>query len=207
MNFIEKRLSRSKRVFDVVFSAFALVIFSPIFMVASLLIRLDTHGPIFLKQTRVGYRGNTFTLYKFRSMVVNAEQLLDSVIDQNHHSTDSITFKIKNDRRITRIGKWLRKFSIDEFPQFWNVLRGDMSIVGPRPAVPREVAKYNSLQRKRLDVVPGLTCLWQVNGRADIDFNGQVELDIEYVNTQSFWNDMVIVAKTVPAVLLSRGSY
>jgi lipopolysaccharide/colanic/teichoic acid biosynthesis glycosyltransferase len=139
-------------------------------------------------------------------MVMNADKLKDELLEQNE-SGAGVTFKMKADPRITRIGKWIRKLSIDELPQLFNVLRGDMSLVGPRPPVPREVAEYTLADRRRLDVIPGITGLWQVSGRSDIDFEGQVRLDVEYIRSQSLWYDIVILFKTVPAVLLSRGAY
>ena len=195
-----------KRVFDIVFSLCALIFLSPLFLLVALLIKLEDGGPVFLRQIRVGRHGHEFKMFKFRSMIVNAEAKLAELLSQNQHTT-GVTFKIKRDPRITRIGKWLRKFSIDEFPQFYNVLRGDMSIVGPRPCLPREVEHYTLEQRRRMEVTPGLTCLWQIGGRAEIDFDGQVQLDVRYIESQSFWGDLVILAKTVPAVLLSKGAY
>lgn len=195
-----------KRFFDIVFSFLALLFLAPLFLLVAALIKLEDRGPVFLKQTRVGRHGREFRMYKFRSMVVNAEAKLKELLGQNQHASGA-TFKIKNDPRITKVGKWLRKFSIDEFPQFYNVLCGDMSIVGPRPCLPREVETYTLEQRRRLEVTPGLTCLWQIGGRAEIDFSGQVQLDVRYIESQSFWGDLVILAKTVPAVLLSKGAY
>jgi lipopolysaccharide/colanic/teichoic acid biosynthesis glycosyltransferase len=144
-------------------------------------------------------------MYKFRSMCVDAEQRLHSVLEKNKHAT-GVTFKINDDPRITRIGRWLRKFSIDEFPQFYNVLIGDMSLVGPRPPLPREVAKYSPADRRRLEATPGLTCFWQIGGRAEIDFPEQVQLDVQYIESQNFWLDLKILVKTIPAVLLGRGA-
>jgi lipopolysaccharide/colanic/teichoic acid biosynthesis glycosyltransferase len=138
-------------------------------------------------------------------MKADAEQKLVELLNQNTHAT-GVTFKIKDDPRVTKVGKWLRKFSLDEFPQFYNVLIGDMSLVGPRPPVPREVAKYSWADRRRLEVIPGLTCFWQIEGRANIDFPEQVQLDVQYIESQSFWLDLKILVKTVPAVLLGRGA-
>jgi exopolysaccharide biosynthesis polyprenyl glycosylphosphotransferase len=195
-----------KRAFDIVFSLVALLLLSPLFLLVAILIKLEDRGPVFLAQTRVGLHGREFKMYKFRSMIVNAEAKLKELLAQNQHA-EGVTFKLKDDPRITRVGRWLRKFSIDEFPQFWNVLRGDMSVVGPRPCLPREVEHYTLAQRRRLEVTPGLTCLWQIGGRAEIDFSGQVQLDVQYIESRSFWGDLVILAKTVPAVLLSKGAY
>ena len=190
----------------IVFGFLALVCLGPLFLLVAILIKVEDGGAIFLAQTRVGRHGREFKMYKFRSMVVNAEAKLKELLAQNQH-TSGVTFKIKDDPRITKVGKWLRKFSIDEFPQFYNVLRGDMSIVGPRPCLPREVELYTLEQRRRLEVMPGLTCLWQIGGRAEIDFSGQVQLDVRYIESQSFLGDLKILAKTVPAVLLSKGAY
>lgn len=195
-----------KRLFDIGFSFLALLLLSPLFLLVALLIKLEDGGPVLLRQIRVGRHGHEFKMYKFRSMIVNAEAKLAELLAQNQHAT-GVTFKIKRDPRITRIGKWLRKFSIDEFPQFFNVLRGDMSIVGPRPCLPREVEHYTLEQRRRLEVTPGLTCLWQIGGRAEIDFAGQVQLDVRYIESQSFLGDLIILIKTVPAVLMSKGAY
>lgn len=195
-----------KRAFDILFSFFALVLLSPLFLCVAILIKLEDRGPVFLAQMRVGRHGQEFKMYKFRSMIVNAEAKLKELLAQNKH-LDGVTFKIENDPRITKVGKWLRKFSLDEFPQFYNVLRGEMSVVGPRPCLPREVDHYSLEQRRRLEVTPGLTCLWQIGGRAEIDFSGQVQLDVRYIESQSFLGDLVILAKTVPAVLMGKGAY
>jgi exopolysaccharide biosynthesis polyprenyl glycosylphosphotransferase len=194
-----------KRLVDVIFSAIALLLLAPLFLVVAALIKLEDGGPIFFAQRRVGKRGREFRMFKFRSMCVNAEQKLAAVLSQNQHAT-GVTFKIKDDPRITKIGRWIRKFSIDEFPQFYNVLIGDMSLVGPRPPLPREVAKYSPADRRRLEATPGLTCFWQIGGRAEIDFPEQVQLDVQYIESQNFWLDLKILAKTVPAVLLGRGA-
>ena len=194
-----------KRFIDIIISAVALGLLSPIFALVAFLIKLEDRGPVFFAQRRVGKWGREFKMYKFRSMCVDAEQRLQAILAKNQHAT-GITFKAKNDPRITRIGKWLRKFSVDEFPQFYNVLRGDMSLVGPRPPVPREVAMYTPADRRRLEVTPGLTCFWQIGGRADIDFPEQVRLDLQYIESQSLWLDLKILLRTVPAVLLGRGA-
>ena len=194
-----------KRFVDIIFSFVALVLLSPVFAMVALLIKLEDGGPIFFEQRRVGKWGREFKMYKFRSMCVDAEQKLQAVLAQNKHAT-GVTFKAKDDPRITRIGQWLRKFSIDEFPQFYNVLIGDMSLVGPRPPVPREVAIYSPADRRRLEVKPGLTCFWQIGGRSEIDFPEQVLLDVQYIESQSIWLDVKILMKTVPAVLFGRGA-
>jgi exopolysaccharide biosynthesis polyprenyl glycosylphosphotransferase len=194
-----------KRFSDIVLSSVALVALLPVFAVVAILIKLEDGGPIFFGQKRVGKWGREFKMWKFRSMGVDAEKKLAEIMNQNKHAT-GVTFKIKNDPRITKVGRWLRKFSIDELPQFYNVLVGDMSLVGPRPPVPREVAKYTWADRRRLEVIPGLTCFWQINGRANIDFPEQVQLDVQYIESQSFWLDCKILLRTVPAVLLGRGA-
>jgi lipopolysaccharide/colanic/teichoic acid biosynthesis glycosyltransferase len=144
-------------------------------------------------------------MYKFRSMCVDAERKLKELLAKNQHK-EGVTFKLKRDPRITRVGKWLRKFSLDELPQFYNVFTGEMSIVGPRPPVPREVAKYTLANRRRLAVKPGITCIWQVSGRSEIDFSGQVQLDVNYIESQSFWSDVKILVRTVPAVISGKGA-
>ncbi|MEO0793793.1 MAG: sugar transferase [Verrucomicrobiota bacterium] len=196
----------SKRVLDIIGSAAALIAFSPIFAITAILIKLEDRGPIFFSQTRVGEAGRAFQCFKFRSMVVNADQIKEKLSEQNQHD-DGVTFKMKDDPRITKVGKYIRKLSIDEFPQFYNVLRGDMSLVGPRPPVPKEVAEYKAFHLRRLMVKPGITCLWQIGGRADIDFEGQVRLDLEYIGSQNLKQDLHILLKTVPAVILGKGAY
>jgi lipopolysaccharide/colanic/teichoic acid biosynthesis glycosyltransferase len=194
-----------KRTFDVASSFLALVALSPLFALIGLLIKIEDGGPVFFSQTRVGQFGCEFKMYKFRSMCLDAEQRLKDLIEKNHHK-EGVTFKLKEDPRITRVGKWLRKFSLDEFPQFFNVLVGNMSLVGPRPPVPREVAKYTLAHRRRLAIKPGLTCIWQISGRSEIDFSGQVQLDVDYIESQSFWVDLKILAGTVPAVISGKGA-
>lgn len=195
-----------KRGFDILASAMFLICFAPLFLLLALLIKLEDGGPVIFRQRRVGKFGREFFMYKFRSMSVDAEQRLKDLLAKNQH-LDGVTFKMKDDPRITRIGRILRKYSLDELPQFFNVLIGDMSLVGPRPPVPREVAVYTQVQRRRLAVAPGITCLWQIGGRAEIDFSGQVELDVRYIESQSFWMDVAILVKTVPAVVLGKGAY
>ena len=196
-----------KRLIDIFASGCALVALSPIYAGTAALIKLEDRGPIFFKQERIGFRGLKFYMWKFRSMVINADQIKDELLEQNEHSGNSITFKMKRDPRITRIGTFIRKYSIDELPQFWNVFRGDMSVVGPRPCVQREVVMYSVEERKRLLAKPGLTCFWQVGGRADIDFEGQVKLDVQYIRSESVWLDIKLLFLTIPAVLLGKGAY
>ncbi len=202
-----------KRVIDILASGMFLLIFSPLMIGTALLIRRDG-GPVFFKQQRVGLRGKEFGMLKFRSMCVDAEAKLKELLDQNEKS-DGITFKMKNDPRITTIGRFIRKTSIDELPQLINVLLGEMSLVGPRPPLPREVAMYSPEDRRRLFAVPGITCLWQigerqgglleVSDRNEIEFPEQVSLDVRYIESQSVWKDLLILVKTVPAVLLGKG--
>jgi exopolysaccharide biosynthesis polyprenyl glycosylphosphotransferase len=194
-----------KRGFDMVASGLLLLLLSPLFALIALLVKLEDRGPIFFLQTRVGQFGREFKMYKVRSMCLDAEQRLKEILAKNHHK-EGVTFKLKDDPRITRVGKWLRKFSLDELPQLYNVLIGDMSLVGPRPPLPREVSKYSLAHRRRLAVKPGITCIWQVSGRAEIDFTGQVQLDVDYIESQGFWVDVKILARTVPAVLSGKGA-
>jgi len=195
-----------KRTLDIIASSAALIILSPLFLIIALLIKAEDGGPVIFAQTRVGKFGREFKMYKFRSMCMNAEQRLQELLAKNRHK-EGVTFKIKNDPRLTRTGKWLMKFSFDELPQFFNVLEGSMSLVGPRPPVPREVALYSLADRRRLAAKPGITCLWQIAGRSEIDFSGQVKLDVNYIETQNFGVDVKILAKTVPAVLSGKGAY
>lgn len=195
-----------KRTIDIVVSATMLICLFPVFLAVGLSIKLTDGGPMLFWQTRVGRWGREFPFPKFRSMVVNAEQLKESIADQSHHE-ESVTFKMKRDPRVTWIGRIIRKVSIDELPQLWCVLKGEMSLVGPRPPIPSEVDQYSLADRRRLDAVPGLTCIWQVSGRGDIPFPEQVELDVQYIESQSLWLDIKLLLQTIPAVLLGRGAY
>jgi lipopolysaccharide/colanic/teichoic acid biosynthesis glycosyltransferase len=168
-------------------------------------VRMDG-GPIIFAQTRVGLHGREFKMFKFRSMRVDAEKQLAGLLAANKHA-NGVTFKIKKDPRVTKIGYWLRKYSLDELPQFYNVLLGDMSLVGPRPPVPREVALYTLADRRRLAVKPGITCIWQISGRSEIDFPGQVRLDVNYIESQSLGKDIKILVKTPKAVVFGPGAY
>src|SRR5580698_5767038 len=196
----------AKRTVDVLVSATMLILLSPLFLILALLIKLTDGGAVFFRQKRVGWNGATFDFFKFRSMCVNAEAMKAELLKQNKHS-NSITFKMCRDPRVTWIGRILRKTSLDELPQLWNVLRGEMTLVGPRPAVVPEVVKYNSHERRRLGAVPGLTCIWQVSGRADLDFQQQVDLDIKYIRERSVWMDFRLMMMTIPAVLSGKGAY
>ncbi len=195
----------AKRVVDIVFSATALLLLSPFLVVVALFIRLYSKGSVLFSQARVGKQGKEFLFWKFRSMYIDAEERKAALMKKNEMQ-GGVLFKMKNDPRITRVGKFIRKYSIDELPQLWNVLIGDMSLVGPRPPLPKEVAQYTPYQRRRLEVTPGITGVWQVSGRSDIPFAQQVKMDLEYIDNQSFWYDMVLLHKTVPAVLGARGA-
>ena len=195
-----------KRVLDLTVSFAAMILLLPVLTLTALFIWIENPGPVFYVQTRVGRNGRHFRFYKFRSMIVNSDKLKQELLARNE-SSDGIIFKMKRDPRITRVGRVIRKFSIDELPQLFNVLKGDMSLVGPRPPLPNEVEKYTLEDRKRLHVIPGLTCLWQVSGRSDIPFTDQVKLDMEYIQSSSFLNDIILLLKTVPAVLTGRGAY
>ena len=205
--FTVKGASLIKRLVDILASLFALIALMPLFVGVALCIKLTDGGPVFFFQRRVGRYGREFDFPKFRSMLVNAEALKRTIQAQNVHGEAGVTFKMKRDPRVTWIGRFIRKTSIDEMPQLWSVFCGQMSLVGPRPPTPDEVARYTLADRRRLDVIPGLTCFWQVSGRSDIPFARQVLLDIQYIESQSFWMDVLILLKTVPAVLLGKGAY
>lgn len=194
-----------KRALDVTVSAIALVVASPVLAVVAAMIRLDSPGPVFFRQTRIGQGGREFTMLKFRSMHQDAEDRLQELLAQNEQSGPM--FKIRDDPRITRVGKFLRGTSIDELPQLVNVLRGDMSLVGPRPPLPPEVAEYSPRHLRRLEAKPGITGLWQVSGRSDIEFEEMVELDLFYIHNWTLWLDIKILLRTVPVVLLREGAY
>lgn len=182
-------------------SPFLLIVAVPL----ALLIKLDSPGPIFFKQKRVGKWGSSFDCYKFRSMYIDAEERKAELMDQNE--ADGIVFKMKRDPRVTRVGRVIRKLSLDELPQFINVFKGEMSLVGPRPPVPKEVELYEFDYLRRLDVVPGITGLQQVSGRSDLEFTRWIELDLEYIEKQSLWKDIEILLKTIPAVITGKGAY
>ena len=195
----------TKRVIDFVLAVILLIMLSPIFLIISLLIKLTSKGPIIFKQTRIGLGGKPFTFYKFRSMCVDAEKVREKLINLNE--ANGPIFKIKNDPRVTPVGRFLRRYSLDELPQFLNVIKGDMSFVGPRPPLPCEVKQYEDWHLKRLSVIPGITCLWQISGRSNLSFDEWVKLDLHYIETRSLWRDFVILIKTIPAVLLGKGAY
>ena len=184
-----------KRSIDIVCSLFGLVLLSPILLIIMVLIKLESKGPVIFSQERVGRYGNKFKMYKFRSMVVNAEELKAKLAAQNEMSGPM--FKMKDDPRVTKVGKFIRKTSLDEIPQLVNVLKGDMSLVGPRPSLPKEVEQFEVWMHRRHDVKPGLTCYWQVSGRNNIDFEDWMKLDVKYVEERSFWGDIKLIFKTV----------
>ena len=193
----------AKRVLDVAGSAALLVILSPLAAVIAFVIRRDSAGPVIYRQTRVGMHGRTFQVLKFRTMDPDAERQLDEL--REHNTIDGHAFKMDDDPRVTRAGRWLRRTSLDELPQLWNVLRGEMSLVGPRPPLPAEVAGYDIWHRRRLSMKPGMTGLWQIRARRERDFDRWVEADLEYIDQWSFWLDLNIIARTVPAMLSGQG--
>lgn len=195
----------TKRLIDVVGATLALVLLSPVFLVVGATVALTSPGPVFFGQERVGRDGKTFTFYKFRSMCDGADDQKAELIARNE-ATGPV-FKIHDDPRLTPIGRTLRRFSLDELPQLWHVLRGQMSLVGPRPPVPEEVVQYSEWEWQRLLVQPGITCIWQVSGRADLDFDTWVRMDVEYIENWSLWLDLKLLVKTIPAVLSGRGAY
>ena len=184
-----------KRTVDILGSGIGLIVLSPVFLIVALAIKIeDSKGSVLFSQKRVGQHGKEFNMYKFRSMVSNAEELKEKLLKQNEMSGPM--FKMKNDPRITKVGKFIRKTSIDELPQLLNVLKGEMSLVGPRPSLPKEVIKFEPWMLERLEVKPGLTCYWQVMGRNDIDFEDWMKLDIKYVHDRNFWLDIKLIFKT-----------
>ncbi|MFM8332825.1 MAG: sugar transferase [Candidatus Methylumidiphilus sp.] len=195
-----------KRLLDISAASALLLLLSPVFAGVILAIRRDSPGPVFFKQIRVGRYGKLFPMWKFRSMYIDAEARKKELMAKNEMD-GGVLFKMKDDPRITKVGRFIRKASIDELPQLWNVLKGDMSLVGPRPALPSEVNQYSLAERRRLEVIPGITCIWQVSGRSDIPFDKQVGLDVEYIESQSFWLDIKLLLLTIPAVVLGRGAY
>jgi len=194
-----------RRLLDVAVSLAVLLLLLPLLAIIALLIKLGSPGPVLFIQKRVGRDGREFPVFKFRSMYTDAEHRLELLLAENERSGP--VFKMRQDPRITRVGRVLRRGSLDEFPQLINVLRGEMSLVGPRPAIPREVALYTPAQRGRLSVTPGLTGLWQVSGRANLSFEESIALDLEYIERQSFGLNLILLARTVPAVLTGHGAY
>ncbi|MCM3628766.1 sugar transferase [Paenibacillus glycanilyticus] len=195
-----------KRGFDLIAAAIGLILLSPLFLLISLLIKLESpKDSVFFYQTRVGRNEQTFKMFKFRSMIANAEEMLEGLL--SHNEVEGAMFKMKKDPRITNVGKFIRKTSIDELPQLWNVIRGDMSLVGPRPALPREVQEYSSYDKLRLKVQPGCTGLWQVSGRNELSFNEMVELDLKYIEERGFLLDLKLVLLTVKVMFGSKNAY
>ena len=194
-----------KRLFDIVASACALILLSPLFLFLVIKIRSEDGGPAFYSQERIGKDEKPFKMWKFRSMVVDADKMLDKLEDQNE--IDGAMFKIKDDPRVTKIGHVIRKYSLDELPQLWNVLIGDMSLVGPRPPLPSEVEEYTNYDKQRLTVMPGCTGLWQVTRRSEADFDEMVWLDIVYINHSGLWEDLKLIIKTVLVMVHPNGAY
>lgn len=203
---IRTKILRSlKRLLDISVACLAIVLTAPIMAVTIILIKLESPGPVVFRQVRVGKDGELFDCYKFRSMYIDAEQRKAEL--SAHNDADGPVFKMKRDPRITRVGQVIRKLSIDELPQLFNVLRGEMSLVGPRPALPCEVATYTYEQIKRLHAMPGITGLQQVSGRSNLDFKRWVELDLQYISEQSIWKDIEILLRTIPTVIFGKGAY
>ena len=194
-----------KRLFDIVAATCGIVILSPLMIIIAVLIKNEDHGPIFYKQVRVGKNGKTFKMYKFRSMFINADKMLDKLKEQN--DVDGPMFKMKDDPRVTKIGHFIRKHSLDELPQFLNVLKGDMSLVGPRPPLPSEVEEYSEYDKQRLFVIPGCTGLWQATERNEVGFTKMVQLDIEYIKKANLFFDLWIIWKTIEIIFKPNSSY
>ncbi len=194
-----------KRLFDIFLSGLALICLSPVFLVTAAAIKLEDGGPAFFVQSRAGKDMKLFRIYKFRSMYVNADAKLKELMKDNEQTGHA--FKIKNDPRITRVGKIIRRLSIDELPQLINIIKGDMSIVGPRPILPFQMEECSEYEKQRLIVRPGLTCYWQIGGRANIKWEEWVELDLDYIEDMGLWTDFKMILKTVPVVFDSEGAY
>ncbi|MBD2041991.1 sugar transferase [Microcoleus sp. FACHB-672] len=198
----------SKRLFDILFSLCVLILFSPVYLLLAILIALASPGPVFYRQERVGKNRQSFGCLKFRTMVQNADEMLLELITESPHLRQEFenNFKLKQDPRITWIGRFLRLTSLDEFPQFWNVLKGDMSVVGPRPLVEEELPKYGRHIDKVLTIRPGITGLWQVSGRNDIPYPRRVQMDVYYVNFRNFWMDLWLIFKTLGVVIFPKNN-
>jgi exopolysaccharide biosynthesis polyprenyl glycosylphosphotransferase len=193
-----------KRLMDIAASFAGLVVAAPFMLLVGLFIKLDSRGPVLFRQVRTGLNGRRFVLLKFRSMTHDAEHQQDALNGLNEMSGP--VFKLRMDPRVTRVGAFLRRTSLDELPQLWNVLMGDMSLVGPRPPLPSEVSRYQRWQRRRLSMKPGLTCLWQASGRNEIDFDEWMRMDMEYIDNWSLSRDIKIILRTIPAVLFAKGA-
>ena len=194
-----------KRGIDIIGAGSGLLLLSPVIAIVACAVKFTSKGPIFFSQKRVGKNGQLFDMYKFRSMVVNAEELKEKLAHQNEMSGPM--FKMKDDPRVTKVGKFIRKTSLDELPQLWNVLKGDMSLVGPRPSLPKEVKQFEKWMYKRLIVKPGLTCYWQVSGRNNIDFEDWMKLDISYVEGRNLWIDIKLIFKTVGVLFGDKNAH
>jgi len=202
----EERADRAKRAFDRVAALLGLLLVSPLLLLVALAVKLEQpRSPVLYSQIRIGKNGRAFKMYKFRSMVPGAERMIEQIADRNEAS--GAMFKMKDDPRVTRVGRWIRRTSIDELPQFWNVLRGEMSLVGPRPPLPREVAAYRECDFQRLTVMPGCTGLWQISGRSSVGFEEMVELDLQYIRKRNFWFDLLIIVRTVKLLFGSRNAF
>lgn len=200
------RAEAVKRAVDVTLAGAAILTLAPVLAIVATTVKLTSPGPVFFAQTRVGKGGKLFRFYKFRSMVADAEVLKATLATQNQHAAAPI-FKMRHDPRITRVGRFLRRYSLDELPQLLNVLRGDMSLVGPRPPVPAEVVRYEPWQLRRLSVTPGLTCIWQTSGRSNVSFDDWMKMDLQYIDSWTLRLDAKLLAKTVKAVLSAEGAY
>lgn len=201
-----KKYLITKRLTDIVLAAFGMFLCSPFFIVLAILIKLeDPKGSVFFRQIRIGYNGKPFYMYKFRSMISNAEQLLEKLL--HHNEASGAMFKIKNDPRITKVGRFIRKTSIDELPQLWNVLKGEMSLVGPRPPLPREVEQYNDYHKQRLFVKPGCTGLWQVSGRSNTGFDKMIDLDLRYIEQRNIFYDFKLILITIAQLIIAKDAY
>jgi lipopolysaccharide/colanic/teichoic acid biosynthesis glycosyltransferase len=196
-----------RRLLDILAASTCLVLLSPALLLAALGIVLTSRGPILYAQERVGQHGSTFQMLKLRTMVDGADAMKAALAAQRREAVDGVRFKLRRDPRVTRVGRILRKLSIDELPQLWNVLVGDMTLIGPRPATWQEVIRYDARALRRLEVRPGLTCLWQVSGRSDLSFKQQIALDLEYIDRVKPPQELLILAKTIPAVITGRGAY
>ena len=194
-----------KRIFDCILSALALIALSPIFLITAICIKAEDGGPVFFSQPRMGKNMKTFTFYKFRSMYVDADKKLKDLLKENEQSGHA--FKIENDPRITKVGKFIRKYSIDELPQLLNIIKGDMSIVGPRPILDWQMLECDAYEQQRQIVQPGLTCYWQIQGRSRIPWEEWVELDLDYIQDMSLWTDIKMVLRTIPAIFGGEGAY
>jgi lipopolysaccharide/colanic/teichoic acid biosynthesis glycosyltransferase len=203
--FFARKMPLWKRLMDIAGSSLGLIVFSPLMLAAVALIRLTSNGPVLFVQHRAGVGGRPFRFFKFRTMVVNAESLKKDLVACNEQTGP--VFKMRRDPRITRLGRILRITSVDELPQLWNVFKGDMSLVGPRPPTLEEIREYRPWQKRRLDVTPGLTCIWQVSGRSEIQFTEWVRMDIAYSRTVNLFRDLLILCRTIPAILTGRGAF